>query len=159
MSIGIAIAALGAISAAATSNPSYSVAAAPGAPETVASGSFSAVIAWPEPLKQVLQTLELEALPDLRELDEAERAEMMATLRAAEVSLGARSKLRRVILGTRPPPGPRPLQDEITERQRSTSHEPTRRLQAGLLTQGVPGVPQDPFAPPKGRLGGRLQSH
>ena len=132
MFIGIAIAALGAISAAATSNPSYSMAAAPGAPETVASGSFSAIIAWPEPLKQVLQTLELEALSDLRELDEAERAEMMATLRAAEVSLGARSKLRRVILGTRPP-GPRPLQDEITGRQRSTSHKPTRRLQAGLL--------------------------
>ena len=132
MFIGIAIAALGAISAAATSNPSYSMAAAPGAPETVASGSFSASIAWPEPLKQVLQTLELEALSDLRELDEAERAEMMATLRAAEVSLGARSKLRRVILGTRPP-RPRPLQDEITGRQRSTSHKPTRRLQAGLL--------------------------
>ena len=133
MFIGIAIAALGAISAAATSNPSYSVAAAPGARETVASGSTpSASIAWPEPLKQVLQTLELEALSDLRELDEAERAEMMATLRAAEVSLGARSKLRRVILGTRPP-GPRPLQDEITGRQRSTSHKPTRRLQAGLL--------------------------
>ena len=90
---------------------------------------------------QELKTLGLSQLQDVRLLDAGEAAEMMGALRGAAVSLGDRSRLRRMLAGPaitqRAVVGASKISTDLAESEVASGHRAVQQESAGLSSGGA----------------------